>query len=264
MAKAAEQFRASDVATWGMIALGTWAAALLAANVSALVPPPVYAALHATQLTGSTMAQLRVQVGALEAEAVRLRADANRLALRFGMTESSTMELTGRIAAVEASLPRIMEAQTALAEGRGIDQTTTGAIADPGGEHVTLEADGGTVSVQRVPMVLAPKAPLVEPLPLSGFTPKVITADGSSQGVALGVSAATASMADEWRGYQTKVGTLLVGLSPVLGVGSTDEERQLIAGPMLDMSSAMELCGRLEPVGIPCTPVPFAGDPLAQ
>jgi hypothetical protein len=262
--KAAEQFRASDVATWAMIALGTWAAALLAANVSGLVPPQVYASLHATQLTGSTMAQLRVQVGALEAEAVRQRADANRLAARFGMTESATTELTGRIAAVEASLPRIVEAQSALADGRGIDETITGAIADPGGDAVTLEADGGIVSVQRVPLVLAPRAPVVEPLPLSGFAPKVITADGTSQGVALGVSVAAGQIEEEWKGYQAKVGTLLVGLSPVLGVGSSGEERQLIAGPMLDMTSAMELCGRLEPVGIPCTPVPFAGDPLPQ
>jgi hypothetical protein len=90
----------------------------------------------------------------------------------------------------------------------------------------------------------------------------VATADGSSFGVALGFPVAPEDGEVQWQGLMAKVGTLLIGLWPVLADVEGSTGQIVIAGPVASETEAAELCGRLDRVGIPCRPVPFKGDPL--
>ena len=60
----------------------------------------------------------------------------------------------------------------------------------------------------------------------------------------------------------TRVGTLLVGLAPLLGHIEGSAGRRLVAGPLASEADARELCGRMAKIGIACASVPFLGDPL--
>ena len=61
MAKASEQFRQSDVTTWGIVALVLSGIAVMGANVSALMPRDVLAGLHKTRLEGASVDQFVVK-----------------------------------------------------------------------------------------------------------------------------------------------------------------------------------------------------------
>ncbi|MDN5850681.1 MAG: hypothetical protein L0H63_13765, partial [Nitrococcus sp.] len=59
MANASEQFRQSDVTRWAIVALVCAGLAVLAANVSALLPRSVLDGLHLTRLEGASVENLR-------------------------------------------------------------------------------------------------------------------------------------------------------------------------------------------------------------
>jgi hypothetical protein len=238
----ADQFRASDITVWGVTALSVWAVAVLGANVSALVPPSVYAALHASRIEGSTLNQLRSSVAALEDEAARLKRDNSQLLQRFSLSEDATSAVTQRVGALEASLPKLVESQ--FAEVQKLDNTPTGSIG---------------------PKPLAAEANVkLTPVPVQAEQTAAPIADGSSIGAALGFPVAEENAEAQWQQLLASVGTMLIGLSPVLGDADGSDSRQLIVGPLADKSSAAELCGRLDKQGVPCQPVPFAGEPVQR
>ncbi len=292
MAKAADQFRSSDVTVWGIVALVAWGIAVLSANLSALVPPSVYGALHASRLEGSTLNQLRAEVATLGAEAARMQRDAGQLQQRFALTEESAGEITRRVGALEISLPALIEAQyealrPAEPAPQPVDPTPTGAIdatpvavapvaadepppvaADPtetaaiGDKPVVFEVDGGLVMVQQRPLVPGSDEVRLRLVPVDTPMPAELAGPTGTIGLAIGFPVRPDEAEARWQEVLSLAGTALVGMSPILGESEGPGGKRLVAGPVLDRASALELCDELARKGIPCEAVPFTGDPL--
>jgi hypothetical protein len=256
--KAADQFRSADVTKWGITALAVWGIAVLGANLSGLVPPSVYSALHASRLEGASVSQLRTQVAALEAESARAKRENSQLLARFNLNEDSTTAITKRVGALEVSLPKLVEQQLASTNIQKVDPTATGSIDKP----ITFEVDGGTVEVRQQP--LTPGAPEVKfkAVPLASAMPAELAPDGASIGVGLGFPVAADEAEARWQELLAQAGTMLMGLNPVLAPADGTSNKLLIAGPITDKASALDLCKRLDSQGIPCQALPYAGDPL--
>ena len=254
MARAADQFRSSDVTFWGLAALAAWGVAVLAANVSGIVPAGAFAALHASRLEGGTVNQLRAQLAELKLESDRMRRENNLLLQRFDLAEQARSEVTRRVGALEVSLPQIVER---LPERIAVDGSVTASITD--GTALSFEADGGSVRVQQrplVPMRQAAPAPAVETGPASATRP------AGEFGVALGFPVKAEDAEAQWQNLLANVGTLLIGLWPVTAEVEDSDGRLIVAGPIATRTEADTLCGRVSRVGIPCAPVRFEGDPL--
>ena len=253
MARASEQFRASDVTLWGIVALCCWGAAVLLANVSAVIPSNVFAALHASRLDGSTVAQLRTQVATLGEEAKRMRAENNLLLQRFDRAEEANKEAVRRIGALEVSMPAAIETRSGSA-GPGIDRMPTAAIGE---NAISFDAQGGSVSVVRKPLVQQ-TAPKLEAMP-QAVAPAT---DSAAFGLALGFPINPDDAEAQWQSLAAKVGTLLLGLAPLLQDVDGQDGKIIVAGPVTDRAQAEQLCVRMDRVGIPCEPKLFHGDPL--
>ncbi len=244
---------------WGIIALGTWAVAILGANLSGLVPPSVYGALHASRLEGSTLNQLRAQVGSLEEDTIKLQRDTMQLVQRFNMGEEAAGAVTKRVGALEVSIPRLIE--QAQPRRAAIDPMSTGSI-DPG-KTLTFETDGGTVAVRQRPLAPGSDDVKLKVVPLVASTkPEPIAPTAPSAGIALGVPVLPDAAEAEWQELLNRVGTMLVGLSPVLAVSEGSAGKMLVAGPLVDKASAIELCARMADAGIVCEPTDYAGEPM--
>jgi hypothetical protein len=257
LAKATDQFRASDVTVWGIVALSIWAVAVLGANVSAVVPAGVYAAMHASRLEGSTLNQLRTQVAALEDQAAKIEQASSLMQQRFAMSEEASGDVTRRVGALEVSLPRIVEAQSAMSQP--VDTTTTGSIDD--GKTLTFEVDGGSVSVQQRPLFAGSGDVTFRAIPQPERPPMVASSD-PAMGIAIGFPLNPGEAEASWQQTLSDLGTALSGLSPVLGAKEDGDRQRLIAGPVTDKATAVNLCARIAAVGIPCEPVPYAGEPV--
>lgn len=253
VAKAADQFRSSDVTVWGLVALATWTVAVLAANISGVIPSSAFAALHASRLEGGTVNQVRLQVADLQSESDRMRRENNLLLQRLALAEEARGDVARRLGALEISLPRLAER---IPETAPIDNSATASIG--GGRPMSFDAEGGTVIVEQKPLVGLQPGETFDPLAQSAPPP---VADGKAFGVAVGFPVAATDAEAQWQQLLAKVGTLLIGLWPVLAEGEGDAI-QIVAGPVDTESQATELCARLDKVGIPCTPASFAGEPL--
>jgi hypothetical protein len=254
LAKAADQFRTADVTVWAVIALSCWAAAIFLGNVSALVPANVMAGLHASRLEGGTIGQLRGQVASIAAENDRMRRENNLLIRRLDIQQEAQGEVTRRVGALEISLPNIVER---LPETATIDNSATASIA--GGTALSFDTEGGSVSVVQKPLIALQSG--IRPRADEAALPPVAY-DGTSVGVALGFPIDAGDGEVQWQNLLAKVGTLLIGLQPVLGDAPGSDGMLVIAGPLETKSQAAELCGRLDRVGIPCEPTAFKGEPL--
>ncbi|WP_439600439.1 hypothetical protein [Devosia sp.] len=259
MAKAADQFRPADVTMWGITALGIWAVAILGANLSGLIPPSVYGALHASRLEGSTINQLRTQVAALEEETSKMKRESTQLQQRFTMSEDAAGAVTKRVGALEVSVPKLIETAQAKAATR-IDTTTTGSIS--AGKTVTFETEGGTVAVQQRPLTPGSGEVKLKAVPLAASTMPLAIPDGSSPGIALGFPVRPDTAEAQWQEMLAQVGTMLTGLTPVLADREGTDGKLIVAGPMIDRASAIELCARLDRAGVPCEPTSYAGQPI--
>lgn len=257
MAKAVDQFRPADVTLWGITALGIWAVAILGANLSGLIPPSVYGALHASRLEGSTINQLRSQVATLEEETSKMKRENTQLLQRFTMNEEAAGAVTQRVGALEVSVPKILE--QAQSKPATVDTTTTGSITT--GKTLTFETEGGTVAVQQRPLLPGSNEVQLKVVPLTAPMPLAIP-DGSAPGIALGFPVQPDTAEAQWQELLAQVGTMLVGLSPVLADQDGTDGKIIVAGPMVDRASAIELCARLDRAGVPCEPTSFAGQPV--
>ena len=264
MAKAADQFRQSDVTLWGIVALVCGAVAILSANVSALVPDSILAGLHASRLEGANLNQLRDEVANIADVAERLRAENTSLATRFGFVEKADGDVTRRVGALEISVPKMLEA---LPQGSEIDRSTvTGAIG-AAAPAVHYDTDGGSVSVTRqplAPVVVNTDSSVIQPLPaMPSAAQQSPTADPNAFGVALGPNVPPDGARGAWQDLSLKLGPLLLGLAPLLrDEGAVGGVKQLVVGPVIDMSQAQALCKNVDRVGIACVPVPYAGAAL--
>ncbi len=260
MAKASDQFQPGDVTFWGILALCAWAIALVAGSLSALLPEGVLGGLHTSRLGGADLNQLRGQIAALQAQAAKLRDQNAALLQRADLSQQQGGDLARRVGALELTLPRILES---LNDGTaGVDRSAITATA--GRPVTTVDADGGTVSYTTTPLpgiAGAPAASDEQPMPQSLNATSLPQSGGF--GIALGppVDAGAASAA--WQGINDRIGTLLVGLRPVLGHVEGGAGRRVIAGPIASEADARDLCGRMADMGIACQAVPFAGDPLS-
>lgn len=253
MTKASEHFRASDVTLWGIVALCCWGGAVLLANISAIVPPGLYAGLHASRMEGATVSQLRTQLVALTEESKRMRNENNLLLQRFDRAEEANKIAARRIGALEVSLPAALEAQND-ATGVGIDRMPTASIGE--GKVMSFDAEGGSVSVIQKPLVT--EEPLTTARPGAGSP----YANADAYGLALGFPVYAEDAEAQWQSLAAKVGTLLIGMAPLLQDVEGSDGKQIVAGPVTDRAQAEQLCARMDRVGIPCTARPFAGEPL--
>lgn len=227
---------------------------MLLANVSALVPTSVFSALHASRLDGSTVAQLRTQVATLSDEAKRMRSENNLLLQRFDRTEEASKETVRRLGALEVSLPAAMETRSG-GTAPGIDRMPTASIGGQG-NAVSFDAEGGSVSVVQKPLLQdAPRASTAS----DAAAPR---SDANAFGLALGFPIAAEDAEAQWQSLAAKVGTLLLGLAPLLQDVEGTDSKLIIAGPVTDKAQAEQLCVRMDRVGIPCEARPFQGEPL--
>lgn len=255
MTKASEHFRASDVTLWGIVALCCWGGAVFLANVSAVIPTSVFAGLHASRLDGATVTQLRTQVASLTEESKRMRTENNLLLQRFDRTEEANREVVRRVGALEVSVPVALEGQSG-SSGVGIDRMPTASIGD--GNAVSFDAEGGSVSVVQKPLLT--ESPLTSALP--ALEVEVPPADPDAFGLALGFPVPEEDAEAQWQSLSAKVGTLLLGLAPLLQDVEGEDGKRIVAGPVTDRAQAKQLCVRMDKVGIPCEPMPFQGAPL--
>lgn len=237
---------------WGIIALCCWGGAVLLANVSAVIPNSVFAGLHASRLDGATVGQLRMQVATLGDEAKRMRTENNLLLQRFDRAEEASKEAVRRIGALEVSVPNAVETRSGNA-GPGIDRMPTASIGE---NAVSFDAEGGSVSVVRKPLIQ--DRPVIEQMPTT-ISP---SADTSAFGLALGFPISPDDAEAQWQSLAAKVGTLLLGLAPLLQDVDGEDGKMIVAGPVTDRAQAEQLCVRMDRVGIPCVPKPFEGEPL--
>ncbi len=255
--KAADQFRSADVTKWGITALSIWAVAVLGANLSGLVPTEVLASLHASRVEGATLNQLRTQVAALQAESARVKRENGELVARFNMTEDSAAAITKRVGALEASIPKLVEQQLASAQ-QAIDATRTGSIDAP----ITFEVDGGIVEVRQQPLIPGSPEVKFKAVPFAAAMPDEIEPRGTSMGIGLGFPVQIENAEPAWQELLATAGTMLMGLKPVLAATDGSTNKLIVAGPLTDKASALDLCKRLDQQGIPCEAVPYAGDPM--
>lgn len=260
MAKAADQFRSVDVTLWGITALGIWAVAILGANLSGLIPASVYGALHASRLEGSTLNQLHSQVATLEEETSKMKRDNTQLLQRFSMNEEAAGAVTQRVGALEISVPKLLERAAEARATAAVDNTPTGSIT--AGKTLTFETDGGSVSVQQRPLLPGSGEVKLKVVPLAGTMPQPLIPDGTAPGIALGFPVQPDTAEAQWQEMLAQVGTMLVGLSPVLADKDGTDGKIIVAGPLVDRASAVELCARLDRAGVPCEPTPYAGQPV--
>ena len=138
---------------------------------------------------------------------------------------------------------------------------STGSI-DPG-KTLTFETDGGTVAVRQRPLAPGSDDVMLKVVPLVASTkPEPLAPTAPSAGIALGAPVLPDAAEAEWQELLNRVGTMLVGLSPVLAVSEGSAGKMLVAGPLVDKASAIELCARMADAGIVCEPTDYAGEPM--
>lgn len=260
MARASEQFRQSDAALWGIVALVSCGIAVMGANISAIIPSSLLGGLHRTRIEGASLEQLRLQVADLRQQTVELKRDNSQLLTRFALKEQQGNEVLQRVGALEVSLPNLLEA---LPDDALIDRSTiTSSIGDD--PATVFDAEGGSVAVRQRPMQeVQPAAPAEQPLPaaptddVAALTP----ADAESFAVALGTPIAPEQVDAAWRDLSMKFGPLLFGLSPQV-VDDEAGNQRIIVGPLAQLAEATALCRRLERVSVSCAPTEFGGTPL--
>ncbi len=261
MAKASEQFRQSDVALWGIVALVCGGLAIVGSNVSAVVPQSLLGGLHTPRVAGSSIETLRQQVSDLSDQSVRLRRENEALLTRFSLQEKTGNEVLRRVGALEVSMPKLLEA---LPDSALVDRTNLTASV---GENQTLtyDAEGGSVAIRQLPMPGATTAVTPnQPLPELIIAPQsaAVASAPTSYGIALGAPVAEGGTMALWNDLTLKLGPLLFGLVPVVTDDASGQMKRIVVGPIDELSEAGALCERFERVAIACAPSPYVGTAL--
>jgi hypothetical protein len=91
---------------------------------------------------------------------------------------------------------------------------------------------------------------------------ETVAPDSSAYGIALGPPIDADEGEETWRSMSNKVGTLLLGMGPLLSNVEGSAGKRLVVGPIASEADARQLCGHMAKVGIACASVPFIGTPL--
>ncbi|WP_196258352.1 hypothetical protein [Pelagibacterium limicola] len=249
MALPSLNFEHTDVSLWGIAALVCGTLAVISANLAPLVPENIIAGLHTTRMDGGNINQMRAQMLDVRAENQRLMREARTLLARLNLLDDDSGEMIRRLAAVERSLPILIES---LPLHSDIDRSIlTASIA--GASPEVYEADGGIVIVRHSALFDEIGDPFDQPLP-----PRL---GGLEYGIAIGHEVAL-DAAPGQRGYiLSQTGPLLTGMSFVLGEVESVDSARIIAGPLSSAEDAGILCEPLIVMGMACEPVPFEGAP---
>jgi hypothetical protein len=243
LAKNGDYVRSSDVMVWGIAAIVAWALAVLAGNLSGMVPANLYASLHASRAEGGTLNQLRMQVVALETGLAEWRREVGSLSRRLDLGEDSAAD------ALEGTVPALIEAQNREAL---VDETATGSIPAPSGEPETGLPEVSVRLQPLTPELLRPPAlPMPEPLETE-----------FRQGIGIGFPVDPGRAALAWQAIRAESGSLLDGLAPLAAPAEAGTQLRLLAGPLPDAAAAADLCERLDRLGFACAPLPYAGAAL--
>ena len=239
---------------WGSLAIGAFAFALCSANFSALIPQGALVGLHATRLEGGNLNLLRQEVAMLRADLGQAARTGALLNNRLALVEDSRVGTARRIGALEASVPMLLEA---LPWDADIDYSLLTAGI---GDAEQAEAEGGTVSISRTPM-FGPGAPVAEDQPMPA--PVVEAFPDGTFGIALGAAILPETAPSVWLDIRSNVGTLLLGLRPLLAPDDNgDGARRLVAGPLTRYEDAQQLCTAITARDVACQPTGFAGSPI--
>ena len=193
----------------------------------------------------------------LETEAARLQQDNTVLMQRFALNEQSSGEVTRRVGALELTVPQVLDALNA--RGPGIDTGTTASIGT--GPATSFDVEGGSVSYttrRRWPRSRR-RRPRASRFPTLCWT---ITPDSNAFGIALGPPIDADEGEAAWRSMNDRVGTLLLGMGPLLATVEGSGGKRLVIGPIATEADARQICGHMAKVGIACASVPFIGTPL--
>lgn len=259
MAKLSEPIRASDMTFWGIFALIAWGAALVGAGASAVLPPGLLSGLHSPLVQSGNPGQLQARVADIDARLAGLKADNSALMDRVALSEQQRTDITRRLGALEATMPKVIEAVNTPAR---VDQSViTGEISGTT-SSMAASAEGGSVVYSITPLTANATAPAdaaSQAMP-SALAPPAPNA--SAFAVALGPPILTSEGPAAWRSFSDKAGTLLIGLSPLLAPLEGAPGKRLIAGPLPSEAAARELCGSFAKLGISCSSAAFIGDQL--
>lgn len=255
-----------EISHWGIAALVCGAVAVVAANLSAMLPAHALGGLHAPYREGGSFNQMRAQLAELEQDRNRIMSDYRSLQARFNLLDDDGNEVIRRLAAVEMSLPLLIES---LPLDSDIDRSLlTASITETAGE--VYEVDGGRMIVRYSPLFdgLDAEPPVDQPMPPA--LPREIVApfatapsvDTSLQGIAIGDALPLDQASGAYSGIAAAAGTLLLGTAPLITPTENGEEARIVLGPLPDLASAQALCVRIERLDFSCAPAPYEGQPL--
>lgn len=253
-----------EIVRWAIAALVCGGLAVFSANVGRFVPTAMINGFHATHHQAASMDQLRTLVVDLRQANGTMAAEYRALMNRFNLLDDDSGEVIRRLAAVENSLPLLIES---LPLSTDIDRSLlTASIASAGGEVYAVE--GGEIVIRQSPLFdgLVDEATVEQPMPpaLAPVEPVGINdsrqpmADLSLIGIAIGPEVDEAGLAGAYDEIVTAAGPLLLGTAPLLGEAGDGTNRILI-GPLPDSGSADVLCDRLDRIGIACEPADYQG-----
>lgn len=252
-----------EIAHWGIAALTCGALAVLAANLSFLVPSQSLSALHVPYRESGGFNQMRAQLAELEQDRNRIVGDYRALLARFNLLDDDGDEVIRRLAAVEMSLPLLIES---LPLESDIDRSLLTASITEIAQEV-YEVEGGTMVVRYSPLFDGVAAepgeqPLPPPLPEAGPTVSDTAApDLSLQGIAVGEPVGREELVTSYDDITAAAGTLLLGTSPLFASAEDGDRARIVLGPLPDLASAEAMCGRLTRLEFACDPAPYEGTP---
>lgn len=239
---------------------------MLSVNVGGYIPESLLTGLQTTRLQGGNFNQIRAQVSEMRGDAFRTANDYRAMSNRINLLDDDSGEVVRRLAAVERSLPLLIES---LPLHSDIDRSLlTASIAATAGE--VYEIDGGTIIVRQSPLFEdRGLSSADQPIPPVAIFPHVVgnqaqqerTAALDMQGVAIGPAIPREGVREQWNSLMLQAGPLLLGTAPLVGESETPGEARIITGPLPDPASAQTLCDRIERLGIACAPVAYEGSP---
>jgi len=221
-----------------------------------LIPGSWLEGLHASRFAGAAMADLRTEIADLQDQSVTLKQQDSGVLQRLALNEQDQHDVTQRLGALELTVPRLQEAVNALPAG--VDQATITGDITGAPQTRTQAADGGTVTVSTSPLSTGPANTTGAQQAMPRALDPPVEAQGTF-GIALGSPLDEVDGPAQWRAISDKAGTLLLGLTPLLGPIDGSAQRRLVVGPLPTEAAARELCGSFAQLGVACLTAPYTG-----